>query len=61
MAIVQPESAARDAKARYSEWRHRLETRENSRMVLEKHGSRKKMRRASSRKTPEIRQPDLFR
>ena len=60
MAIVQPEAAARDAKARYTEWRQRLETREHSRTVLEKHGSRKKTRRASSPKTPEIRQHDLF-
>lgn len=58
--IVSPEEAAREAKARYTDWRQRLDTREHSRQVLEKHGSRKKQGRASLRKSPEIRQPDLF-
>ena len=53
-------AAAREAKRRYTEWRNRLETRELSRIVLDKHGSRKKtpMRRPPAR--PENRQGDLF-
>lgn len=58
--IVQPEQAAREAKARYTTWRQRLETRELSQAVLEKHGSRKKSRRRQHAPAPNIPQGDLF-
>ena len=57
---VEPEAAAREAKRRYTDWRNRLQTRALGRMVLDKHGSRKKtpMRRPAAKKqTP---QGDLF-
>lgn len=42
--IIEPEQAAREAKANYTTWRQRTETRELSKVVLNKHGSRKKNR-----------------
>ena len=45
MPIIDPENAAREAKANYTLWRQRTETRELSKAVFDKHGSRKKIRR----------------
>jgi deoxyribodipyrimidine photo-lyase len=58
--IVEPEQAARDAKARYTQWRQRDETRELSKVVLIKHGSRKKNRRFHKKAAKKSAQIDLF-
>jgi deoxyribodipyrimidine photo-lyase len=58
--IIEPEQAARDAKARYTQWRQRDETRSLSKKVLEKHGSRKKNRRFQKKAAKKSAQSDLF-
>lgn len=60
MPIIEPEQAARAAKARYTEWRQRTETRELSKAVLDKHGSRKKNNRISKKSKQQSNQKDLF-
>lgn len=64
MPIIDPENAAREAKANYTLWRQRTETRELSKAVFDKHGSRKKIRLASGVSKQESRQKtkqkDLF-
>jgi deoxyribodipyrimidine photo-lyase len=58
--IIEPEQAAREAKAKYSQWRQRDETRELSKAVLTKHGSRRKKRRNLEAPGKKARQSDLF-
>lgn len=60
MPVVEPEQAAREAKTHYTAWRQRTETRELSKAVLDKHGSRKKTHRSSKSLKQESRQKDLF-
>jgi len=60
MPIIEPEQAAREAKANYTQWRQRTETRELSKAVLDKHGSRKKHRRSFRQKKQKDHQQDLF-
>ena len=64
MPIIEPELAAREAKANYTAWRQRTETRELSRAVLIKHGSRKKRNRKfnglKQESNKKSRQKDLF-
>ncbi len=64
MPIIEPEQAAREAKANYTVWRQRTETRELSKVVLNKHGSRKKNRRnfngSKQKSNQKSRQKDLF-
>ncbi|MEO8000718.1 MAG: FAD-binding domain-containing protein, partial [Arenimonas sp.] len=58
--IIESEQAAREAKANYTAWRQRSETRELSKVVLHKHGSRKKQGRHSKGSKPVSKQKDLF-
>ena len=58
--IIEHEQAAREAKANYTAWRHRTETRELSKVVLNKHGSRKKNHRNFSSPKQKYAQKDLF-
>lgn len=64
MPIIEPEQAAREAKANYTLWRQRTETRELSKAVLDKHGSRKKIHRKSGgpklKSGQKSKQKDLF-
>ncbi len=60
MPIVEPEQAARDAKAKYSQWRQRDETRALSKVVLNKHGSRKNNQRNTNGAKQHAKQTDLF-
>ena len=60
MPIIEHEQAAREAKANYTAWRQRTETRELSKVVLNKHGSRKKTHRHSKGSKQESHQKDLF-
>ena len=58
--IIEPEQAAREAKSNYTAWRQRAETRELSKVVLNKHGSRKKNRRNLNAPKKKSKQKDLF-
>jgi deoxyribodipyrimidine photo-lyase len=58
-AIIEPEHAAREAKARYTQWRQRDETRQRSEAVLIKHGSRKKKHKAAAA-NKKSKQSELF-
>ncbi len=58
--IVEPEQAARQAKANYTQWRQADETRALSKQVLEKHGSRKKPNQPKHAPKQKSRQADLF-
>ena len=60
MPIIEPEQAAREAKANYTAWRQRTETRELSKIVLDKHGSRKNNRRNFKGKKQKSPQKNLF-
>ncbi len=60
MPIIEPEQAARDAKAKYTQWRQRDETRELSKVVLNKHGSRKKNHSSLNADKHDAKQTDLF-
>lgn len=60
MPIIEPEQAARDAKAKYTQWRQRDETREFSKVVLNKHGSRKKNHSSLNADKHDAKQTDLF-
>jgi deoxyribodipyrimidine photo-lyase len=58
--IIEPEHAAREAKSRYSQWRQLDETKQLSKAVLTKHGSRKKKRRAAAVVGKKSKQSELF-
>ena len=60
MPIIDHEQAAREAKANYTAWRQRTETRELSKVVLDKHGSRKKNNRNFKSPKQKSPQKDLF-
>ncbi len=60
MPIIEHEHAAREAKASYTTWRQRTETRELSKVVLNKHGSRKKTNRSLNSPKQKSAQKDLF-
>jgi deoxyribodipyrimidine photo-lyase len=60
LPIIEPEQAAREAKAKYTQWRQRDETRELSKVVLNKHGSRRKKRRSVEANSKKSIQNDLF-
>jgi deoxyribodipyrimidine photo-lyase len=60
MPIIEPEQAARDAKAKYTQWRQRDETRALSKAVLNRHGSRRKNRQAFHASKQDAMQTDLF-